>query len=294
LGVIWEDCLCYARLGGCTEKGNSVYFRRPMDAKNILLTLSKKILFGILTILKSRWFLYPFGIMITIFLLGNYVILPWYVYHGGTLNVPDLTGMKVEDAMRRLDELGLVGIQGEVILDNQFPVGTVVTQNPRPHAVVKYGRHVYLTVCGGEVLVTVPSLRGRSLRDARFALERNGIVLGEVHYAASDSLPANTVMGQTLAPNARVKKGTTIDVVVSVGQGILALEVPDLTGKSLPEAERILARLGLKVGSVTYQVNPELLPHTIVDQFPLPGSPADSTRRVDLFVVKAGKIQDEN
>ncbi len=265
-----------------------------MDATKTLQTFSSKILFWILSVLKSRWFVYPIGGMILILLLANYVVLPWYVHHGGTLNVPDLTGMKVEDALARLEEIGLVGIQGEVILDNQFPVGTVVTQNPRPNSVVKYGRHVYLTVCGGEVLVSVPSLRGRSLRDARFALERNGIVLGEVHYAASDSLPANTVMGQTLAPGARVKKGATIDVVVSVGHGVLAFEVPDLTGKSLGEAERILARMGLKIGTVTYQINPELLPNTIVDQFPLPGSPADSTRRVDLFVVKAGRIQDEN
>lgn len=265
-----------------------------MDAKKILQTVSSKVFSGILKLVGSRWFLYPVGGMILLFVLANYVILPWYVYHGGTLNVPDLTGMKVEDAMARLEEVGLVGIQGEMVLDNQFPVGTVVTQNPRPHSVVKYGRHVYLTVCGGEVLVTVPPLRGRSLRDARFALERNGIVLGEVHYAASDSLPANTIMGQTLAPGARVKKGATIDVVVSVGRGVLALEVPDLTGKSLGEAERILARMGLKIGVVTYQVHPDLLPNTIVDQFPLPGSPADSTRRVDLFVVKAGRIHDEN
>ncbi len=265
-----------------------------MDAKKIVHTVSTRLLAGVLNVLKSRWFLFPVGGLILIFVLANYVILPWYVYHGGTLNVPDVTGMKVEDAIVRLEEAGLVGIQGEMILDNQFPVGTVVAQNPRPNAVVKYGRHVYLTVCGGEVLVTVPVLRGRSLRDARFALERNGIVLGEVHYAASDSLPPNTIMGQTLAPGARVKKGATIDVVVSVGRGVLAFEVPDLTGKSLSEAERILARMGLKIGSITFQVNPDLLPNTIVDQFPLPGSPADSTRRVDLFVVKAGKIQDEN
>jgi len=265
-----------------------------MNTRAFVQSVGKKILAALLNLVTSKWVLVPFGFFMVMFLLMNYIILPWYVNHGGTLTVPDLTRMRVEDAIKRLDELGLVGIQSEVILDNNVPVGTVVTQNPRPNAVVKYGRHVYLTVCGGEVLVTVPSLRGRSLRDARFALERNGIVLGEVHYAASDSLPANTIMGQTLAPNARVRKGTSIDVVVSVGRGVLALEVPDLTGLSLSEAERMLARMGLKVGNVEYQVNPDLLPNTIVDQFPQPGAPADSTKRVNLFIVKAGKIRDEH
>lgn len=265
-----------------------------MDAKTLAGNLLTKTSAALLKVLKSPWLIVPVGGFVVLVVLANYVVLPWYVYHGGTLTVPDVTGMKVEDAMKKLDDLGLVGIQAETILDNNYEVGTVVSQNPRPNAVVKYGRHVYLNICGGEVLVTVPALRGRSLRDARFALERNGIVLGEIHYAASDSLPANTVMGQTLAPNSRVRKGTSMDVVVSVGRGVLAVEVPDLTGKTLVEAERLLARMGLKIGNVTYQVNPDLLPNTIVDQFPVAGAPADSTRRVDLFVVKVGKIPDEH
>ncbi|HXF99567.1 MAG TPA: PASTA domain-containing protein [Bacteroidota bacterium] len=258
-----------------------------------ILHLLKKWLTSLLKGLMNPWFAYPVGGILVLLVLLNNVILPWYVDHGGTLRVPDVTRMKLEDAMQKLDEVGLVGIQAETILDNDYSVGTVISQNPRPEAVVKYGRHVYLNVCGGEVLVSVPALRGRSLRDARFALERSGIVLREIHYAASDSLPQNTVMGQTLAPNSRVRKGTSIDLVLSVGRGVLAVEIPDLTGKTLSEAERLLARMGLRVGNVTYQVNPDLVPNTVVDQFPMPGIPADSTRRVDLFVVKAGKISDE-
>lgn len=229
-----------------------------------------------------------------LFVLVNYVIMPWYVYHGGTLAVPDVTKIPYEEAARRLEEAGLVAVEADKVLDNEHPAGTVLVQNPEPGAIVKYGRHVYLTICAGELQVVVPALRGRSMRDARFAVERNGMQLGEVYYAASDSSPVNTVISQSLTPGERVKKGSTISITVSTGRESSTIEVPDLSGKSFAEAERILARMGLKVGQIFFQPSSELLPNTIIGQLPLPGTPVDSATTVDLYVVKLGKLPDEN
>ncbi|MBI5472825.1 MAG: PASTA domain-containing protein [Ignavibacteriae bacterium] len=241
----------------------------------------------------SRGFQYGVGIFVAVFILMNYAVLPWYVYHGGTLSVPEVTGRTAEDAENILATAGLVGILSDTVLDNSLPAGSVVTQNPKANAIVKYGRHVYLTVCGGEVQVNVPQLRGRSLREAKFALERNGLELGEVEYAASDSSPVNTVISQTVMPIQKVKKGTVVGLTVSSGALSSSTEVPDLTGKSLADAEKVLARTGLRVGIVTEQVNNDLLPNTVVDQFPKPGSSVEPGKSIDLFIVKVGKVLDE-
>ncbi len=248
----------------------------------------------LLSILKSRAFLYTLGSLIGLFVLVNYVIMPWYVYHGGTLSVPDVTKIPYEEAAKNLGEAGLVAIESDKVLDNQYPAGTVLMQNPEPGAIVKHGRHIYLTICAGELQVVVPTLRGRSMRDARFAVERNGLLMGEVYYAASDSSPVNTVISQSLLPGERVKKGTPISITVSTGRESSTIEVPDLSGKSFAEAERILVRLGLKVGQIYFQPSSELLPNTIIGQLPLPGSPVDSATTIDLYVVKLGKLPDEN
>ncbi|MBX2992765.1 MAG: PASTA domain-containing protein [Bacteroidetes bacterium] len=242
----------------------------------------------------SKRFLVAMMSLIAAFLLLNYVVMPWYVYHGGTLSVPDVTMMQYEEALKVLDDAGLVGIEGDRVLDNAHPIGGVITQNPAPGSIVKYGRHVYLTVCGGEVQVLVPQLRGRSLRDARFALERDGLVLGDIEYAASNQSPENTIISQSITHAARVKRGTIVGVVVSAGKPDRSVEIPNLFGKSISEAIKLLARYGLKVGNITYQVNIELLPNTIVDQYPQAGAAADSGKTVDLFVVKAGILQDEH
>ncbi len=245
-------------------------------------------------VVKSRRFQYSVGTLVLFFLLLNYAVMPWYVYHGGTLAVPEVIGLQFEDAVATLSAAGLVGIPGDTVLDNTIAIGSVVTQNPKPNSIVKYGRHVYLTVCGGEVQVNVPMLRGRSLRDAKFAIERNGLLLGEVQYATSDSSPVNTIISQTVAPMQKVKKGTVVGLTVSTGREATSIEVPDLTGKSLADAQKVLTRLGLTIGKVTEQVNNELLPNTVVDQFPKPGSAAERGKGIDLFVVKVGKVQDEH
>lgn len=248
--------------------------------------------------LRSFFFSRKFAIaalsLVGAFLLFNYAVMPWYVYHGGTLSVPDVTKMQFEEACKVLDDAGLVGIEADKILDNAHAIGDVITQNPAPGSIVKYGRRVYLTVCGGEVEVLVPQLRGRSLRDARFALERDGLVLGDIEYAASNQNPENTIISQSIPPTSKVKRGTTIGVVVSAGKPDRSIEIPNLFGKSLSEAIKLLTRYGLKVGNITYQVNIELLPNTIVDQYPQAGAAADSGKAVDLFVVKAGTLQDEH
>ena len=131
------------------------------------------------------------GIAVAFFALMNYVALPLYVNHGKTLQVPNVTGLPVEQAKSALSTAGLQPVESETRPDPAEPVGTVVFQNPAPQSVVKQGRRVYLTVSGGEVTVVVPQLRGRSMRDAKFALERYGLKLGAITFEPSNQYPEN-------------------------------------------------------------------------------------------------------
>jgi len=239
---------------------------------------------------RALWVL---GGLLALFLLLNYVLLPMYVNHGSRHAVPRVVGLPFYEAKTVLDTARLTAVQGDTRPDPQYPAGTVTSQNPLPGAVVKEGRHVYLTLSGGEVLVGVPVLRGKSTRDARFALERNGLKLGEIAYENSDSFPENTIIDQSVRSDTKVAKGTFVGVTVSRGRGDHEVVVPSLIGKTLTEAEKLLEAAGLKVGIVTSQPSFNLLPNTIVDQFPRPGETAKPGSEVDLFVVKVGKPTEE-
>jgi len=233
------------------------------------------------------------GSTVVLFIFLNYVLLPLYVNHGSTLIVPDVVGKPVADAQQLLASQGLEPVQADTRPDPRVPVGSVLSQNPQADAVVKHGRRVYLTVSGGEQLVAVPQLRGRSPRDAKFTLERNGLVLGNVEYTASELYPENTIIGQTILQGTNVAKGSTVGIVVSQGRPLGHTAVPDLIGKSVTEAERVLSQRRLKVGNIAYQASFDLLPNTVVDQFPRAGDSVAQGRPVDLFVIKAGKPKEE-
>jgi beta-lactam-binding protein with PASTA domain len=238
-------------------------------------------------------FLISIGSLVLFFLLMNYVVMPWYVNHGSRLAVPSVVGLPLDEARRTLRTTGLEPVEAEIRPDPNHPAGTVVTQNPNGGAIVKEGRRVYLTVSGGEVRVTVPLVRGRSLRDAKFALERFGLALGGVSEQNSEVFPEGTIIQQMPPADTRVARGTRVSLVVSKGSLREDTTIPQLAGKSLRDAEKLLEQAGLRVGHITYQPNFELLPNTVVDQFPRAGEAARYGDAVDLFVVQVDAVREE-
>jgi serine/threonine-protein kinase len=228
-----------------------------------------------------------------LFILLNSLILPWYVNHGETQRVPSVVGLTLDSAKAVLQDQNLVPIEAETRPDPRAPARTVVGQNPDFDAVVKNGRRIYLSISGGESQVIVPALRGRSVRDAKFTLERSGLRMGDVEYSASDAYPEGTIIGQSVQPGLKVSKGSGVRIVVSRGKDLQQTTVPDFTGKTLNEAERMIAQQGLKLGNITYQASFDLIPNTVVDQFPRAAESVPKGQAIDLFVIKAGKPKEE-
>ncbi len=244
----------------------------------------------LLKIVKSkllRPFLWITGVFVIVLFILDTFVMPYYVNKGGTLTVPNVVGMKEEIAFKILDSLNFVPKRGEVRQDNSYPVGYVILQNPAPEQIVKIGRRIYLTISGGEQDVLVPALRGRSIRDAKFALDRAGLRQGAIQYQTSIELPEGTIITQDIPAGSKVKKSTYISVVVSAGESIDSIYVPSLVGKTFTEAQKILKEKGLRTGNITFQINDELLPNTVIDQLPRENEVVTTQKEVDLFISQA-------
>lgn len=227
-----------------------------------------------------------FGILFVLFFLVNNFIMPWYVKHSDTVKSPKVTGMNYLDAKKIIEEVGLEIIQGEMKYDENIPIGQILDQNPPADEIVKYGRRIYVTVCGGEQLSEVPNLKGRSLRDAKFALEQRGLKIGETVKKNTIEFPEDFVISQIIQPGSKVKKNTTLDLILSDGPVIGELKVPNITGKTLEDAKKIITESKLKVGKITYQTNNELPAGQIIDQYPKVDKSANENTEVDLFVAR--------
>jgi beta-lactam-binding protein with PASTA domain len=228
------------------------------------------------------------GLAVLFFLVDD-LLMPRYVQQGKTTKVPNVLGLSTEEAMKILSDSGLVGKKAEERQDKQYPIGTVAMQNPLPGSEVKYSRGVYLTISGGEPQAMVPKLRGRSVRDATFALERVGLILGSIRYEVSAESPANTIIEQTIPESTNVVSGSSVSVVVSQGPSKDQVPVPDAVRKMLGDGEKLILQAGLKIGNIVFEENPDLLSNTIIEQMPRAGEMVPGGQAVDLVVTRKSK-----
>lgn len=229
--------------------------------------------------------------VIAIFFLFNNVLMPWYVKHAKLVEVPSVVGLSFIDAKKVIEDTGLEVKQGDIKYDETKPIGQILEQNPPSGSMVKDGRRIYLTICGGEQLIEVPRLIGRSLRDARFYLQQRGLDIGETVKKFSNEFPDEYVISQIIQPGSKVKRDSKIDLIISNGPEVGNLRVPDVIGKSLQEARNIIAEAKLKVGKITYIASSES-PGKVLDQYPKKDKSANEQTAVDIFVSRKIEIQE--
>lgn len=233
--------------------------------------------------------LIAFGGLLVAVLLMNFIVMPWYVRHDTLVKVPSVTGLSFEEAKKLLDDAGLEGVQGDIRYDPSKPIGTVVEQNPLTDQIVKDGRRIYLVISGGEQLYDVPNLVGRTLREAKFVLNQRNLEVQEVEYKPSAQYPPGIVLMQIENAGSKVKKGTQIGVVVSTGMESGDIKVPDITGKNIEEAKKLLAASKLTLGKINYQPSVNVPVNSVIDQYPKANTMAKENQKIDVFVNREQK-----
>jgi beta-lactam-binding protein with PASTA domain len=230
-----------------------------------------------------------FAVFIAFIFLFNSVIMPWYVRHDTLVQVPSVVGMNFNDAVNKLDDADLEGLQGDVRYDETKPIGTILDQNPPAGQMVKEGRRIYLVVSGGETLYDVPNVVGRSVRESKFMLAQRNLELHEVETKPSVQYPPGIVISQVEQPGMKVKKGTQIGVVVSTGMDVGDLKIPDLIGKNVEEAKKIILQNKFIIGKINFQPSTSVPVNAVIDQYPKSNTMAKENQRIDLFVNKVVK-----
>lgn len=224
------------------------------------------------------------GILFLLYLTCDHIVMPVYTRHGRDVYVPEVVGLTYAGAQTRLSQQGFRMIKAGEQFDSQHEPGTILFQSPEPGAPAKRGRRVYVIVSKGERFVTVPKLVGGSERNAALELSSQGLALGNVEYLFSDAYLRDVVCAQSIPEGQIVKQGTQVDITVSLGPSPDRLVVPNVIGKTLAEATKLIQHTGLRVGALRYQVSDKLLPETIIDQSPGAGTEGIAGQTVDLVV----------
>ncbi len=223
-------------------------------------------------------------VIIGLFFFVNDYLMPRYVA-SPQVKVPNLIGKNKNEALKILKLKKLNPIIQGVKYTLKFPKDAVLFQNPKPNSIVKVNRRVYLLISGGEPKIKMPNLIGKTLRDTKITLERLGLAIAKIKKVRSE-FPQDIVVEQQFPEGTNLVKGDSINISVSVGPKLGMIRVPNLLGKSLPRARRILRGYSLRLGKITYQSSPNLLPNTVIDQYPAENKLLGIGDSVDVVVTK--------
>lgn len=214
--------------------------------------------------------------------------LPWSTNHGETIAVPNLSGMSLEKAISTLESKNLdYEVSDSTFISGKSP-GTVYSHYPKSQAYVKSGRKVYLTLISYQAPeVSLPNVEGRSVESAKNLLLSVGLELGPLEYVPA--LEEKTVLqvklnGQPLRIGDRVKKGSSIVLVVGDGLGNQRLEVPSLLGLPVDEAGMLLSGMSVPMNIQPNELGEVPSSGVVVRQRPEPGTKIRVGDVVDIWV----------
>lgn len=223
------------------------------------------------------------AVILIIGVIFDSLIIPWIAHSKDIVMVPNIEGKTLDNAQRILSNDNL---QYEITSEQyseEFEAGIIIKQTPKPKSQVKEGRAIYITVSKGKELVLVPKITGITLRDARVALMKTGLQVGDVAYQMSDSIGVDTVIYQNINYTSKVPFGSTISLVVSKGPQS-QVSVPQLFGKDLTEVAIILQENQLVLGKITYQNEGTFMKNTVTSQFPSAAEVVPKNTKIDITV----------
>ena len=135
------------------------------------------------------------------------------------VSVPNVVYDKVEVARAALEKKGFnVSVIEEY--DDEIPENCVISQSPKAGDEARKGSTIKIVVSKGEEekSVTVPYVVGKTLTQAKKALENENLELGDITYQESSTVDKDIVISQSVSSGSIVSEYTSVDVVVSSGK----------------------------------------------------------------------------
>ncbi len=138
-------------------------------------------------------------------------------------------------------------------------------------------------------MVQVPTVINLSEEEAVEILEEKNLKANVSRYANSSNYEKGKVMEQDPSPKTKVKKNTTINLVISQGKEV---KVPNLSGLTLDQAEEKLKEHDLELGKTNTEYSDKVEKDKIIEQDPEKNEKVQAGSEVDV-TISLGKEEPE-
>ncbi|MCR5350960.1 MAG: PASTA domain-containing protein [Bacteroidales bacterium] len=184
------------------------------------------------------------------------ILLSLGTQHNKEIQVPDFTNLTFSEARKAASDAGVRVILADSVYVKRLKPGVVYLQTPEAGENVKRGRRIRLTTnTTVPKEVSMPSLVGFSMRQAKAELARSGLSLGRLIYVrdiATNSVLRQQRGGVDIKAGTQLASGTTINLVVGLNPNDNMTYVPRLLGRQyLPAVDQTLES-SLNVGRLHF------------------------------------------
>ncbi|HEX2405427.1 MAG TPA: PASTA domain-containing protein, partial [Acidimicrobiia bacterium] len=187
-----------------------------------------------------------FGLLLA---LGGLIFLLFQLAGGGEeepelITVPNVVDLLQDDALRRLQVEGLIGVV-QFESHETVEVGTVIRTEPPAGTEVEPDSTIQVFVSSGPEEIVVPPVVGQTRADAERLITEAGLTVGQITERADATFAEGIVIEQDPLQGVRVGVDAPVNLVVSTGPETVI--VPALVNLSERDATAQLQALGLLV-----------------------------------------------
>lgn len=197
--------------------------------------------------------------------------------------VPDVSGMEVEEAVAKLMSAGFVTGEINEISDEEVEEGNVIRTNPKAGKMIKEGNEIDLYISTGKETVELSDYRGRNFESVVSLLEEKGfkVNLTEEH---DDNDPGTILDQNPSGGESVIPEETTVEFKVSKGPELVTLQ--DLTGYNQRNLEVYADTSGLDIDSTEEAYHDTITVGSVISQNPKAGTELPPGSKVSVVISK--------
>jgi eukaryotic-like serine/threonine-protein kinase len=169
----------------------------------------------------------------------------WWFGAGRYITTPGVLDLTTSAARAKTQAQGLSFTVSRRAYSENVAAGHVISTDPAGGERVTRHGTVAAVVSRGPERHSVPRLVGQSIDDARAALGKAHLSVGDTSYSWSRTVDKDVVLASSPTAGTELRRNAAVDLVVS--KGPKPVKVPDVTGEPAAGAVRALHGLHLKV-----------------------------------------------
>ncbi|ALC91033.1 serine/threonine protein kinase [Bacillus sp. FJAT-18017] len=219
---------------------------------------------------KKKW---PIILVSTFVILALLGIMSVTVFPGlfatKDVQVPDVSGSEMDDAITELVGLGFIIGETKYIADEEIPEDSVVKTDPPAGDTIKEGTTIDLYVSSGKKTFEFSDYEGRDFEDTVSMLEKEGFKNIKEIPVFDESNPG-TILKQNVQKGSKVVPDET-DLEFTVSQGPEKITLRDLSGYNEKSLNDYADLTGLKVTIGSEEYSEEVEAGLVISQKPKAG-----------------------